>query len=303
MAVGLPSPADQQRARDMIVAATGDWHEFTARTADGTSIDLACSVVKLWDDTRIAIGIDVGARKQAEKRLQETMRQLRALSAAVTSAREAEAARIARELHDALGSTLTGIRWELEALEQQAAGGQHSEPATEWARRLRALIAQTDAAIADIRRISHELRPALLDGLGLCAAIEWHARQFSERTGITCRVRCADEGRSWPAHIAIVVFRIVQEALTNVARHAHATTVEVGLEWDADGCTVTIVDDGVGITEERQAEPGAVGLIGMRERAWLVGGLLEVRRGAPRGTSVTLRLPADGSAPPASMPR
>jgi signal transduction histidine kinase len=147
-----------------------------------------------------------------------------------------------------------------------------------------------DDTLDTTRRLSTELRPPILDDLGLAAAISWYARDFEARTGIRCVTELAN-GQPIAGPEALVLFRIVQEALTNVARHAGATTVRVGLTADSGGNVLTVWDNGRGITAEEQAHPTALGLAGMRERALVLGGEVHVLGSPGAGTTVTARLP------------
>jgi PAS domain S-box-containing protein len=212
---------------------------------------------------------------------------LRALADRSEEIREDERTGIAREIHDHLGQALTALKMDIAWVARRL-----SEPLP-----LRAKLAEmardADDVIASIRRISAELRPGILDDLGLQAAIEWHAEEFAARTGIRCRVEAAldvpVERRQ-----ATAVYRIFQEALTNIARHAGATQVDVELVLDAGGrLRLDISDDGVGLSNS--AESG-LGLLGMRERARRVGGECLIRSREPRGTAVSLRIPLRSAA-------
>jgi signal transduction histidine kinase len=205
--------------------------------------------------------------------------------------REEERGRIARELHDELGVGLTCLKIDLSRL-----GGLLGERAvapdrTKIEDRIRGMKEQVDATIASVQRIVAELRPGVLDDLGLVAAIEWVCRDFQRRTGITCRCVVSHEDlRVDPEH-ATAVFRICQEALTNVARHAHATVVDVRLE-EVDGMvSLRVRDNGRGIPPERLSDAKSFGLLGMRERAGLLGGEVHVDSREGQGTTIALRLP------------
>jgi signal transduction histidine kinase len=149
----------------------------------------------------------------------------------------------------------------------------------------------TDGVIQRVRRISAELRPGVLDDLGLVAAIEWQAGEFEQRTGTPCTVRTNGSHAPIDRSLATAVFRIFQEALTNVTRHAHAEHVEVGIEVDDAALSLAVRDDGVGITQDAAQSPKSLGLLGIRERAHRFGGFVSVGPAVPRGTLVTLRVP------------
>src|SRR5437763_3327808 len=173
-----------------------------------------------------AIYRDITERKRAEERLREMTEQLRALSASLQSAREEEGIRIAREIHDELGSALAGLRWELESLDKAVSESEGSQPGA-LREKIETMIGLTDTTVAAVRRISSELRPSILDDLGLAEAIEWQAQQFQARTGMVCRCDCKVENLELDQQKSTAVFRIFQEALTNVLRHAQATSVDV----------------------------------------------------------------------------
>ncbi|MCU1381874.1 MAG: domain S-box [Acidobacteria bacterium] len=209
----------------------------------------------------------------------------RAFSERLRAAREADARRIARELHDEVGSLLTAVKWELERLEPYC-GTESGEAFNAMQRRL-------DETIDSVRRIASELRPPLLEDLGLEVAIEHEARLFERRTGIACRADVLlDPGHEPPLAEATALFRIVQEALTNVGRHAAATRVNILIEERDHGLALEIRDNGGGVPERALAAPSSLGLIGMRERAELIGGHLEIAAAPGGGTLITAAVPA-----------
>lgn len=234
---------------------------------------------------------DVTERIQAEERLRATTEQLRALSARLQSAREEEGTRIAREIHDELGAAMTSLRWGLESLDKVI-----SEPGSQSRLQLlremvKDMLRLTDATISTVRRISSELRPSVLDDLGLSEAIEWQAQQFQARTGIICQCDCSLENPDFSQEQSTAVFRILQEALTNVLRHAQATRVEIKIKKEAGEFILTISDNGRGITEDEKADHLSLGLVGMRERSYLVGGNINITGVEGMGTVVTVRIP------------
>ena len=148
-----------------------------------------------------------------------------------------------------------------------------------------------DSTIRLVRRIATELRPGVLDDLGLVAAIEWQAQEFQSRTGITCEFVSSQTDLALAPEVGIAVFRICQETLTNVARHAHATRVRIRLETTADQLVLTVTDSGRGITERELANRTSLGLLGMRERALLLGGQVTIAGRPGEGTTVTMQIP------------
>lgn len=216
----------------------------------------------------------------------------------VEAAREEERTRIARELHDELGSTLTRVRWDLEALENEVmTASPQTAPVVH--ERFSETVSLVDVTIESVRRIAAELRPAILDDLGLVASLESQVAHFQRETGITCRldVLLNDDDHGPTREQATALFRIVQEALTNVSRHAHASHVNIVLEQRDGDLALEVRDNGVGVRAEDTAQPTALGVLGMRERAALVEGHLAISGRPGRGTVVSVRIPVR------SMPR
>jgi PAS domain S-box-containing protein len=236
--------------------------------------------------------IDVTDRKKMEQSLLESREKLRALAVHLQSVREEEAARIARELHDELGSGLTGLKMDLFWIERQLA--QPAEPGTQHAliERIESTMELVDTTIENVRKLCRELRPAVLDQLGLATAIEWQASEFQTRTGIECDVaRCPDVPVD--SARATAVFRIFQEILTNIARHAEANKVWILLEARRETLVLTVADNGRGIDEEKRGN--GLGLVGMRERAYAAGGSLDIHSIPGVGTTVCVSVPLDGA--------
>ena len=239
---------------------------------------------------------DITERKEAENRLKATSEQLRALSASLQSAREAEATRIAHQIHDDMGGILTGLRWELEALAKmihEPADPEQLKAAMQ--NKLVSMLGLTDTTINVVRRIASDLRPSILDDLGLMEAIEWQAQQFQARTGIECQ--CALQNISLSDRQATAVFRIFQEALTNILRHAQATRVDVAIKEEDGILMLTVADNGRGITQAEKSNRASLGILGMQERARLIGGQLDLvgERGA--GSTLQLRIPIQAREP------
>jgi signal transduction histidine kinase len=225
--------------------------------------------------------------RRAEEQLRESHEQLRALSIYLQSVREEERTRIAREVHDELGQALTSCKLDLSWL------------ATKLPKELKPLIEKTktlsahiDSTIQMVRRISAELRPGVLDHLGLAAALEWQANEFQNRTGIKCDVRADVNEPQLEQNASTTLFRIFQETLTNIIRHAGATHVTVDLKERDGRIHLAISDNGRGISRTEINDPKSMGLLGMRERAALLGGLFKIGR-MPRGegTEVKVSIP------------
>ena len=224
-------------------------------------------------------------RRRAQQRLRRSHKQLRALSVHLQHVREEEQIRIAREVHDELGQSLTGLKLQLTWLASRLP--KQSKPLHEKAR---AMAANIDETIRAVRRIATELRPGLLDTAGLLAALEWQASQFQTQTGIVCEVKAETKDTLWDQELNTAFFRIFQEALTNVIRHARATKVEVRLA-EADGHVVLEVkDNGRGISETEIHNTKSIGLLGIHERAALLGGTLRIEGERGKGTTLTARI-------------
>jgi PAS domain S-box-containing protein len=218
--------------------------------------------------------------------LKESSKQLQALTANLELAREEERTQIARELHDQLGQALTAMKFDLAWLTDRLG----PMDAT-LAQKSKALTGKMDTMIKTVRRIATELRPGMLDDLGLAASIEWQARDFEKRTGIVCAVSVPAEDISVPRAQALALFRIFQEALTNVARHAGAQQIAVNLAATAELLTLRVHDDGRGITAHEIAGLHSLGLLGMRERAKRLGGAFDIRGAPGSGTTLTVSIP------------
>jgi PAS domain S-box-containing protein len=226
---------------------------------------------------------DITERKRAEEEQQGSFEQLRALAARLESVREEERKRVAREIHDELGQALTLIKIDSSALIRDLpADKKHLfEP----------ILKEVDSTIASVRKISSELRPGILDASGLVGAVEWAADEFESRTGIKCHLDLPQDEMIITEEGATALFRIFQETLTNVARHAHATEVDVRLAKEDGNPVLELHDNGKGITEEQAAAANSLGILGMRERALLLGGEITIRGVPGKGTTVKVRLP------------
>lgn len=293
-----------------VLWADGNLNVMTSDPGAAVAIALGLSMLTAYEVQRYrAVSIrELAARRQAEREiralnaaleervaartaeLQAANAQLQALSARIESVREDERIHIAREIHDELGQMLTALKIDLDLLPRHIAeaGAGRTDKVAE---RLAAMGEMAATMMDSVRRISAELRPSILDDLGLVSAVEWLGREFERRCGVPCTFAgTALRGDLDPA-CATAVFRIVQEALSNVARHAHATRVAIMLESNEHDLAVEVVDDGRGITEADLRDPRSLGLLGMRERARLVGGEVDAGAGPTGGTSVRVRLP------------
>lgn len=233
---------------------------------------------------------DVTERRLAEEQIRTFNERLRALSARMQSVREEESIRIARELHDQLGSVLTGFKWDLEMLSEMLSDTVAESRLQEARAKTQLMTHAIVDTVAFVRRISSELRPSILD-LGVIEAIRWQAKQFQSRTGIPCVCASSHDDVPLSAEQATAVFRILQESLTNILRHARATNVEIRAEHGSGEFVVSVTDDGRGIMPEEASGGESLGLLGMQERAHLVGGSIHIAGVEGKGTTLTLRLP------------
>lgn len=232
------------------------------------------------------IFVDVSEQKRVEAQLKESFEQLRNLAVRLQSIREEESTRIAMEIHDELGQALTGLKMDLAWMTKRLPDGQAS-----LAEKITAMSKLIDATIHTVRRISTELRPGVLDDLGLVAAIEWQADEFERRTGIRCAASLPSDSPAIDRDRSTAIFRIFQETLTNIARYANAKNVAITLKTDEAVLVLVVQDDGVGIPTQKVSDPQSLGLVGMRERAVFVGGKLTIAGRPTRGTTVTLEVP------------
>lgn len=217
--------------------------------------------------------------------------ELASFAAESAGVREQEKSRIARELHDELAQSLTALKMDTIWMRE------HLPPGDEQAQgKITQMLAMLDGAVASTRRIAADLRPLVLDDLGLVAAIEWVAQNFMQRTGVPCEL-LVDESLELPEPYATGVFRIVQESLANVAKHAQATEVTVELQVRGDSLLLRVQDNGVGFRPADPRKPQSLGLVGLRERAHLLRGEVAVDSSPGAGTRVQARIPVAGDKP------
>lgn len=269
--------------------------EVRRRTKFGALRFAQLSLTLLKDDTDSPVGIigysmDITDRKRGEEALLNSRNQLAALAVRLESVREEERTRIALEVHDVLGQALTGLKLDVAWAHKRIS--ESIEPAhVAVLARLTSARELLDSTIQSVRGIATTLRPGVLDELGLEAAVEWQAREFQHRTGIACATTI------WPRNMVLgpeqstALFRILQEILTNVARHAHATHVDIRLEQSGEHVSLQVRDNGRGISGVEQSGPEAFGLLGMRLRAQQQGGTFDIQGTSGTGTMVTVRIP------------
>jgi PAS domain S-box-containing protein len=228
--------------------------------------------------------IDITERKLAEIEIKRSKELLRNLNKRLNEIREEERTLLSRELHDQFGQALTALKIDLNDLQYQI------RTSPDASAKLSDMIGMVSNIIRDVQRISSDLRPEILYDLGLVPAIEWVTGSFEKRTGVKCTLETDDHNYSDPT-INLALFRILQESLTNVIRHAKASSVFVSLQHKKDGTIMTISDDGTGIAEKCIESSKSLGIIGMQERARQIGGSLEITSGKKAGTTLTIRIP------------
>jgi len=261
---------------------------------DGTRFWASVVITAVRDDDDVLVGFAKITRDMTERRRLEELERAHAASALVQQARENEQRRIARELHDDLGQRIAALKIALGIHGRELANKSPAQMHAEL-EAIAQIGADIDSLAVAVRRIAADLRPAILDDLGLRAALEWLAEDFQSRYGVT--VQCTlDVLEPDLGEIATTtLFRVVQEALTNVVRHARARRVTIGLQNDANHCRLRISDDGIGFDPKAPSRPDAFGLIGMCERVLLVGGSLTVDACPGEGVTISaeFRLPVN----------
>lgn len=269
-------------------------------TKDGQTVLCEWFDTPLRDEHGAYAGImamvqDITERRQAEEALKRSSEKMRHLSAYLQTVREEERKHIAREIHDELGQELTALK--MQAAYVQRAINRSSDPVDRDSllELTGSLIGMTDGAIKTVRRIATELRPDVLDKVGLIDALKWQAQEFEKRTGVVCQFTSHIQEWNFPDEIATALFRIFQEALTNVSRHAAATRVAAELSLHHGWVAFTVQDNGRGITEEQIENTSSLGLLGLTERARLLGGTATIRGAPGRGTTVSVRIPLPSS--------
>lgn len=230
-------------------------------------------------------------KRRTDEELQRTSEQLRALSAHLQSIREEESTRIARRIHDELGQALTVLKMDAVWLQKRL-----PKPPKMCREKLRAMITLLDDTVAVVQRISMELRPSILDDLGLSAAIEWQAEEIRKTAGLTCELVIRPDDMELDRELSTAIYRIFCEALINIIRHAQAARVDASLIRVGNLLELTIADDGCGIREEDIRSPQSFGLVQIRERAMFWGGVVHITGSPGQGTTVQVKIPLPGSA-------
>jgi PAS domain S-box-containing protein len=274
----------------------GEQMTLWALRDDGSEIPIEASISHAGDPGRRLYTVilrDITLRLERDKKIERHQLELRELSARVLEAREEEKTLIARELHDELGQLLTALKMDLAWLRERDRAGDA------LAERLAAMGGIVDRMVGSTRRIAADLRPLMLDDLGLADAAHWLVDDFAARSGVRCELEVSGEDafEALDPTVATAMYRALQESLTNVAKHAGATRVRVALGVEAGAAHFEVEDDGLGIDPADLDKTRSLGLKGMRERVTYLGGRLEVARGARGGTRVRARVPLRAEAP------
>ncbi len=264
--------------------------EFPCRHKDGQEMLCRMKASRIGEKLRekrvVVTYEDITQEKKAQEELERSREELRNLSIHLQSVREEECARVARKIHDELGQSLTALQMDLSWLLNRVPSG--SKAIREKAQSMSGLV---DATFESVHNITTELRPSLLDDLGLPAAIEWQAADFQKRSGIRCQAKIQCVKGAFDKQLATAVFRIFQETLTNIARHAKATLCKVTLTETEKELCLDVTDNGIGITQWQVDSPRSFGMIGMRERAHLWCGTVQIQNVKPSGTAVRVLIP------------
>jgi two-component system, NarL family, sensor histidine kinase UhpB len=265
-------------------------YESVMRRVDGGAVYTIENVSLYTDETSgeilEGIMIDISDRKKNENELMAKNEQLRELSEHLQNVREQERTNIAREIHDELAQQLTLIKMDITSLQKKLTNSDQMTTDT-----LEGLRAMVDESVKSVRKISSQLRPSILDDMGLTAAIEWQLNDFGKRSGIDTRLTALKEELPIPDMIRTGLFRIVQESLTNVARYANARHVNVSLEHKNNELLLSITDDGIGFDSKAVTAKKTFGLLGMKERAAMMKGHYMIETAPGKGTTVIVSIP------------
>ncbi|HMP82426.1 MAG TPA: PAS domain S-box protein, partial [Verrucomicrobiota bacterium] len=276
-------------------------HDAILITAAGREVPVEVNVSTIQNARRTPAGLvlvfrNITERKRFEAELKKSQAELRLLAGHIESAREAERTRIAREIHDEFGQLLTAFKFDISWLEKKLSSDGKT-PRKVLVEKTRSMRRSLSSMVQSVRRISAELRPGVLDDLGLAAAVEWQTEEFQKRTGIKAKTKIMLSDREPPQVVATALFRVFQEALTNVGRHSNASSVRVCLLEESGRLTLEVSDNGRGITQEEMNRAGAFGLMGMRERITPLRGVFEICGRPGEGVTVTATVPLDAPKP------
>ena len=271
-----------------------DVYESVGLNKNGLQFPVYIKVARVnFEDGPASIGFfsDITERKKAENEIKESREQLKNFAAHLQTIREEERTYLSRELHDNLGQSLTALRIDLHNVITDITEKNKSGDLNNIIKQSYDLISIIDSTIQSMRNIARELRPSILDNLGLLAAIEWQIREFSKRSGMKCRLITSLNKINVEAKHSIGIFRIIQESLTNVLRHSKATMVSINIFEKETNTIIVIKDNGCGINKNDIESSKSLGLLGMRERALIFGGELLIKGFKTSGTKITIKIP------------
>jgi PAS domain S-box-containing protein len=251
-----------------------EWYNSALRNPQGSIV------------TILSLVHDVTERRNAEEMMHQSYQQIRSLTEHLQNIREEERTYIAREIHDELGQQLTVLKMDIAWLSKKVNGKDDAVK-----EKLMDLLNLLDNMVQSVRRISSELRPGILDDLGLAAALEWHLNEFEKRSGVKTHFICPEEEQQLPGPVKTNLYRIFQESLTNVARHAQASEVTVNLAQQDGQITLTIKDNGQGFDQQLAGKKRTLGILGMKERAAMMGGTYEIQSEPGIGTTISVVIP------------
>lgn len=254
-------------------------------------VEISNAFIELQNDKKMLLSIfrDISEQKEYERKIKASEEKYRQLALHLQTIREEERTNIAREIHDELGQLLTGLFFEVSGIKIM-----RSRTKAQLDERLDKIQNLIEQLISSVQRISTELRPAILDDLGLIPAVEWEVSKFQERTKIKVTLNIEVGDLKFSKTTSTVIFRILQESLTNVARHSKASKVHIDLKVENNDFLMEIEDNGIGIPQEKLLDPKSIGLIGMRERAFTCDGELTIESNFKKGTKVKLKIPING---------
>jgi PAS domain S-box-containing protein len=304
--VGLQLYADLEDRKEVLRTLAEDGYmgprEIRVRRRDGSTFHVLVSVREIRDEAGELRGyqadhIDISERKRVEDELRASREQMRSLASRAQATMESERASIARRIHDILSQILTRLKIDLVWLQRRLEKSEQLPSPQAIVPRIAEMIGMTDEAVSTVQRLATELRPAVLDSLGLGAALTWLAWDFQKHGEIACRAFVPEGELEVDKDVATAAFRIAQESLTNVARYSRATGVEIHLLRESESIILSIHDNGVGLDPEKSRDPLSIGIAGMRERARLAGGSLDILSGPASGTTVEASLPLGRSDP------
>jgi len=283
---------EEYRKNNFVVANfnNGAWRH---RKKNGEEIFVniyAHDIAYINQNARLILAIDVTEKIIAEQELQESHQQLRDLSAHLQNIREDERGNIAREIHDELGQQLTGLKLDLSWVKKKM---KTEDP--EVTEKVQETLMLIDLTVKTVRRIATELRPGILDDLGLIAALDWQSHEFEKRSGIRCEFIAKVNPQELTSDISTGIFRIYQESLTNIARHSNATKVSTMLSKEGNFLKLQVIDNGIGFDVDAAGKKGTLGLLGMKERVLMMNGKIEMKSLPGEGSTFTILAPIESN--------